>query len=100
MPLKKGRYDIPVPQDQEHELVPTVILAPLLAFDMEGYRLGYGGGYYDRMLAARRKQGNVIVVGLAFDIQRVDMVPRDPHDERLDWVLTQSGPHQFGDAST
>jgi 5-formyltetrahydrofolate cyclo-ligase len=63
-----------------------------LAFDAEGYRLGYGGGFYDRTLARLRKIKTVVVVGLAYDGQRVDAVPHVDYDEQLDWVLTPTGP--------
>jgi 5-formyltetrahydrofolate cyclo-ligase len=69
-----------------------VLLVPLLAFDPMGYRLGYGGGFYDRTLAKLRKRQGVIAIGLAFDEQRVDAVPHVDYDQRLDWVLTPSGP--------
>ena len=71
------------------EVVPDVVLAPLLAFDGEGYRLGQGGGYYDRTLAAMRSRGAVTAVGVGFAVQRVDAVPRSANDERLDWILTE-----------
>jgi 5-formyltetrahydrofolate cyclo-ligase len=71
------------------EVVPDVVLAPLLACDGEGYRLGQGGGYYDRTLAAMRSRGAVTAVGVGFAVQRVDAVPRSANDERLDWILTE-----------
>jgi 5-formyltetrahydrofolate cyclo-ligase len=71
------------------EVVPGVVLAPLLAFDGEGYRLGQGGGYYDRTLAALRSRGAVTAVGVGFAVQQVDAVPRSANDERLDWILTE-----------
>ncbi len=58
-----------------------------------GYRLGYGGGFYDRTLARLRAIKPVVAVGLAYDEQKVDAVPHLDYDERLDWVLTPSGPH-------
>jgi 5-formyltetrahydrofolate cyclo-ligase len=65
---------------------------PLLAFDAAGWRLGYGGGFYDRTLARLRARKPVVAFGIAFDEQRVDAVPHLDYDERLDWVLTPSGP--------
>ena len=73
-------------------LEPDVILMPLLAFDARGYRLGYGGGFYDRTLAQLRTLKPVLTIGLAFDEQRVEAVPHVDYDQRLDWVLTPSGP--------
>jgi len=66
---------------------------PLLAFDGEGYRLGYGGGYYDRTLAALRA-GNgkkPVAVGVAYGAQQCDHVPRHDGDQFLDLVVTESG---------
>lgn len=82
---------IPAPPPQAQELRPDLVLAPLLAFDMRGGRLGQGGGYYDRTLSALRRSGPVIAVGLAFAGQAVDEVPMAAHDEPLDGVLTEDG---------
>lgn len=71
---------------------PDIVLGPLLAFDRAGYRLGYGGGFYDRTLARLRAMQPVVSIGLAYDEQGVDAVPHSGYDERLDWVLTPSGP--------
>jgi len=68
---------------------PDVLLVPLAAFDDEGYRLGYGGGYYDRSLLALRAMGPVLAVGLAYDGQRIADLPHDDRDEKLDWVVTE-----------
>jgi 5-formyltetrahydrofolate cyclo-ligase len=89
-PLQPGPFGIPEPVDGA-PLVPDVLLVPLLAFDRRCYRLGYGGGHYDRTLAALRGQGGAIAIGLAFDAQEVARVPVCPYDERLDWILTPSG---------
>jgi len=87
--LTPNRYDIGEPMADKPELVPTHLLVPLLAFDDHGYRLGYGGGYYDRTLAALRAAGPVRAIGLAFHAQRLGFVPRGPGDEPLDLVLTE-----------
>ncbi len=71
---------------------PDVLLVPLLAFDGRGYRLGYGGGFYDRTLAGLRSRKTIVAIGIAFDEQRLDEVPHTVSDQRLDWVLTPSGP--------
>jgi 5-formyltetrahydrofolate cyclo-ligase len=73
------------------ELVPDIVITPLLAFDPLGYRLGYGAGYYDRTLRALRAAGQVLAVGAAFAAQQVDHVPHGDHDEPLDWVVTEAG---------
>lgn len=68
---------------------PRVLLVPLLAFDEDGFRLGQGGGYYDRTLKVLRQNGPVEAVGVGFSVQKVVHVPRDERDEPLDWVLTE-----------
>ena len=73
---------------------PDVGLVALLAFDARGYRLGYGGGFFDRTLAAARAHRPIIAIGLAYDEQEVPAVPHLDYDERLDWVLTPSGPRK------
>ena len=71
--------------------VPRVLIVPMLAFDARGYRLGYGGGFYDRTLAGLRARGPVLAVGFAFAAQEVDEVPTDEFDQRLDAVVTETG---------
>ena len=78
------------------EVRPAVVLAPVLAFDAEGYRLGYGAGYYDRTLAGLRRGGAVLAVGIAYAAQQVDSVPHGQGDERLDWVVTEHGVMRTG----
>jgi 5-formyltetrahydrofolate cyclo-ligase len=92
--MGRGVWDIPEPKADKPELLPDVMLTALLAFDDWGWRLGYGGGFYDRTLRALRALKPVIAVGLAYDEQHVDSVPHLDYDERLDWVLTPSGPRR------
>ncbi|MGF1658249.1 MAG: 5-formyltetrahydrofolate cyclo-ligase [Rubrimonas sp.] len=80
------------------ETTPRALIVPLLAFDRRGTRLGYGGGYYDRTLAALRAQGPVRAIGFAFAAQEVASLPADPHDAPLDAVVTETGPILFGKA--
>ncbi len=90
-PVATGPFGIPQPADGQ-AVSPSHVLVPLLAFDRRCYRLGYGGGNYDRTLAALRKNGSVVAIGLAFDSQEVPEIPACPYDEQLDWILTPSGP--------
>ena len=85
-------WGIQEPLPSAEPLEPDVLLVPLLAFDAQGYRLGYGGGFYDRTIAGLRTRKTVVAIGLAFDEQRIDDVPHTTEDQRLDWVLTPSGP--------
>ena len=77
------------------ELTPDLVIAPLLAFDRTGARLGQGGGHYDRTLAALRARGRVFALGLAYAGQEVDALPVEAHDQRLDAVLTEAGLIRF-----
>ena len=73
-------------------VTPDLIIAPLLAFDRAGGRLGQGGGHYDRTIAALRARGPLFVIGLAYAGQEIEAVPRmKPHDQRLDAILTEIG---------
>lgn len=74
---------------------PDVLIVPLLAFDARGYRLGYGGGFYDRTLQALRAQRPTIAIGFAFAAQQVDAVPNDAFDQCLDAVVTEQGLTNF-----
>ncbi|RCL00659.1 MAG: 5-formyltetrahydrofolate cyclo-ligase [Candidatus Tokpelaia sp. JSC188] len=71
---------------------PTTILIPLIAFDVQGNRIGYGGGYYDRAVAQMHKRGlKVHLIGLAFNCQQVENIPVEPHDLSMEAILTESG---------
>lgn len=74
---------------------PEVLIVPLLAFDARGYRLGYGGGFYDRTLQGLRARHVTLAIGFAFAAQEVDEVPIDGFDQRLDAVVTEEGARWF-----
>ena len=82
----------PFPDKQAHE--PDILLVPLLAVDGRGWRLGYGGGFYDRSIRELRLKKPIVTIGLGFDEQVIDAVPHLDYDERLDWVLAPSGPRR------
>jgi 5-formyltetrahydrofolate cyclo-ligase len=92
--MGKVQWGISEPLPDKPVLEPDVVLVPLLAFDAQGFRLGYGGGFYDRTLARLRAIKPVVAVGIAYDELKVDAVPHRSYDERLDWVLTPSGPQR------
>ena len=87
-PLAADRYGIPTPSAGDW-LIPDLILLPLNGFDAAGYRLGYGGGYFDRTLAALSPRP--LAVGVGFEINRVASIRPQPHDQRLDWIVTENG---------
>jgi 5-formyltetrahydrofolate cyclo-ligase len=94
-PMTHGPFGILVP-DTDEELVPEVLIVPLVAFDGTGGRLGYGGGFYDRTLARLRGQGPVVAVGFAYAAQEAATLPRDATDQKLDAVVTETGVRLFG----
>lgn len=93
-----GKWNIPVPPETADVVEPDVLLVPLLAFDAEGFRLGYGGGFYDRTIERLRSIKPVVTIGVAYAAQQVDKVVRGEHDERLDWILTEAGAIKTGDS--
>ena len=90
--MDKAVWGIAEPRADKPVLEPDIVLVPLLAFDATGWRLGYGGGYFDRTLRGLRARKSIVAVGLAYDESQVDAVPHLDYDERLDWVLRPSGP--------
>jgi 5-formyltetrahydrofolate cyclo-ligase len=87
-PLEAGVFGTLQPSAKREVLQPDALIVPLLACDEEGWRLGYGGGFYDRTLAGLRAKNNVTAIGVGFDAQLVPEVPHGPADQRLDWLLT------------
>jgi 5-formyltetrahydrofolate cyclo-ligase len=87
--LVAGVWGIREPAAGAPVVEPDLLLVPLAAFDRRGFRLGYGGGYYDRTLAALRRVKAIAAVGLAFAAQEIARVPEMPYDARLDFVLTE-----------
>lgn len=86
--LLPDRYGIPTPAEGDW-LSPDLILLPLNGFDGAGYRLGYGGGYFDRTLAACSPRP--LAIGVGFEINRLDTIRPEVHDQRLDWIVTEDG---------
>lgn len=90
-PLVTEAFGTRAPAPDAPVVEPDILLVPMLAFDAAGYRLGYGGGFYDRSLDALRARKAVLAVGVAFDGQRVAAVPRGPFDQPLDRIATETG---------
>ena len=87
--MVEGAFGAQVPAVPEW-LDPDVLIVPLVAFDRRGGRLGYGGGFYDRTLAALRARGPVLAVGLAFAAQEAEALPLEPTDAPLDMIVTET----------
>jgi 5-formyltetrahydrofolate cyclo-ligase len=87
-PLEAGVFGTLQPSAKREVMEPDALIVPLLACDEEGWRLGYGGGFYDRTLAGLRAKKTITAVGVGFNDQLVPQVPHGPSDQRLDWLLT------------
>jgi 5-formyltetrahydrofolate cyclo-ligase len=92
--MVEGAFKALIPEEGAW-VEPEVLIVPLLAFDAQGYRLGYGGGFYDRTLEGLRARGPVLAVGFAFAAQEVPQVPTEATDQRLDAVVTEQGVRLF-----
>jgi 5-formyltetrahydrofolate cyclo-ligase len=86
--MAAGVYDIPIPIESA-EVVPNIALIPLAGFDDAGYRLGYGGGFFDRTLAVLAPRP--LAIGVGFELARVPTIYPQPHDIPLDYVVTELG---------
>lgn len=93
--LEEGAHKTLQPKADAPVLNPDILIIPLVAFDEKGYRLGQGGGYYDRTLAEIRKKKKILAIGLAFDGQKTKSLPVESFDEPLDGVLTEKGLWNF-----
>jgi 5-formyltetrahydrofolate cyclo-ligase len=89
-PLAPDAFGIPSPPMWADVVMPDLVIAPLLAFDRRGGRLGQGAGHYDRALANLRRAKPVFVLGLAYAGQELPEIPMEPHDQRLDAILTET----------
>ena len=97
MTLQLKAFGLSEPPPEAAIVIPELLLVPLLAFDAGGYRLGYGGGYFDRTLAALRGgPRRVLAVGLAYGAQEVAELPRSANDEPLDWVVSEREARRIG----
>ena len=92
-PMRAGVYDIPVPDDTEI-VVPDIAIVPMNGYDARGYRLGYGGGFFDRTLAALGRR--IVAIGVSYDFLRLPTIHPQPHDLPMDFVVTESGLHSAG----
>lgn len=84
--LAAGRFGLCEPLANAPQITPASLLVPLAAFDRRGHRIGYGKGFYDRAIAGL---AGVLTVGIGFATQEISAVPDEPHDQRLDFVVTE-----------
>ncbi len=92
--MVEGPYGAPVPVKSE-VVEPHVLIVPLVAFDRRGYRLGYGGGFYDRTLERLRCTRPIQAIGFAYSVQEVECLPTETTDQPLDAVVTDVGEIHF-----
>lgn len=90
-PLIEGKFSLLEPPASAPLAIPSLVLVPLLGFDAHGNRLGYGKGHYDRALAALRAHGRAFACAVAYKAQMIDDIPAEPHDEPLDWAVSEQG---------
>ena len=86
-PLNINKYGIPEPETK-NIVYPDILLIPLVAFDKNLNRLGYGGGYYDRLIKKLSKKKKIIKIGLALSVQKINKVPTNVYDQKLDFIVT------------
>ena len=94
VPMTKGVFNLPAPDGTE-VVRPEALLIPPIGFDAQGYRLGYGGGYFDRTLAALTPQP--LKIGVAFELSRMPTIQPQPHDVPMDFIVTEAGVHYVGE---
>ena len=92
-PLEKGVWNIPVPAAGD-PVFPDVVIAPIVGIDPNRYRLGYGGGFFDRTLAAMPRKP--LVIGVGYELQRIATIYPQPHDIPMAAVVTEAGPRRPG----
>ena len=88
--LKNGMYNIPTPSSGIL-CTPSILLIPLIAFDQNKNRLGYGGGFYDRTISFLEEKNKILKIGVAFEEQKIASIPTMNYDKKLDMVITQNG---------
>ena len=87
-PLSINTYGIPEPISKK-KITPEILLIPLVAYDDKLNRLGYGGGFYDRYIASQKDDKKIIKIGLGFSFQKIDRLPTNEFDKKLDHVITE-----------
>ena len=86
--LKLNKFGIPEPL-RNKKVIPDIVFIPLVAFDNRLYRVGYGGGYYDRYIEKISKIKKILKIGIGHSCQKIDRVPNDKYDKKLDIIITE-----------
>jgi 5,10-methenyltetrahydrofolate synthetase len=87
-PLSVNKIGVPEP-NKSRKIEPDILLVPLVGFDKYKYRIGYGGGYYDRYIEKLSKIKKILTIGLAFSFQKVNKISVNKYDKKLDYILTE-----------
>ena len=87
-PLALNYYGIPEPSKTKI-VIPDILLVPLVAYDRKRFRLGYGGGFYDRYISKIEKKNKLFTIGLAYSFQKINKLPTNKYDKRLNIILTE-----------
>lgn len=90
-PLEDAAHGTSEPAADAPQVTPLIMFVPGLAFDAEGFRIGYGLGYYDRTISALRQGPGVLAIGIAYAAQLIEAVPHEDHDQPLDLIVTENG---------
>ena len=94
--FKLGKFNIPEPKNDNKEIIPQLFFVPCLGFDLKGYRIGYGGGFYDKTFEKLNKLNLLFyAVGFAYDDQKQNELPIEKFDYKLDFVLTEKQLYTF-----
>ena len=94
--FKIGKFNIPEPTNDNNEIIPQLFFVPCLGFDLKGYRIGYGGGFYDKTFEKLKKLNLLFyTVGFAYDDQKQNELPIEKFDYKLDFVLTEKQLYTF-----
>ena len=94
--FKLGKFNVPEPKDNNKEIIPQLFFVPCLGFDLKGYRIGYGGGFYDKTFEKLKKLNLLFyTVGFAYDDQKQNELPIEKFDYKLDFVLTEKQLYTF-----
>ena len=92
-PMTTGKHDIAEPA-ADNKVLPDVLLVPLLSFDANCHRIGYGAGHYDRTIVQIKATKPVLTIGMAYEVQKSDALPVEGHDVRLDMIITDRNVYQ------